>query len=113
MYFYEAGSPSLTERSAPWEKVTLSRDTFLCPNETRKRERQGDGPKDRAREVGVWAEPVPVSVKRLTSTTGHQGRAALQDQPYPFILRQNLGLSREATWQVEWPEGRRAQTRSR
>ena len=57
----------------------------------RKRERQGDGPKDRAREVGVWAELVPVSAKRLTSTTGHQGGAALQDQPYPFILRQNLG----------------------
>lgn len=61
---------------------------------------------------GVWAEPVPVSVKRLTSTTGHQGRAVLQDQPYPFILRQNLGLRREATWQVEGPEGRRAQPRS-
>lgn len=113
MYFCEVGSISLTERSAPWENVTLGRDTFLPPNETRKRERRGDEPKDRAREVGVWAALAPVSVKRLTSTTGHQGRAALQDQPYPFILRQNPGLEQGNNRKAERPEGRRAQTRSR
>ena len=37
MYFYEVGSSSLTERSAPWENVTLGRDTFLSPNEKKKR----------------------------------------------------------------------------
>lgn len=66
MYFCEVGSSALTERSAPWENVALGRDTFLPPNETRKREKRGDGPKDRAREVGVWAALVPVSAKRLT-----------------------------------------------
>ena len=113
MYFCEVGSSALTERSAPWENVALGRDTFLPPNETRKRERRGEGPKDRAREVGVWAALVPVSAKRLTSTTGRQGRAALQDPPYPFTLRRNPGLEQGNNRKVEWPEGRRAQTRSR
>lgn len=70
------GSSSLTERNAPWENLTLGKDTFLSSSEIRKGGRQGDCPKHRAGKAGTWAGLVPVLAKRLTSAAGGQRGAA-------------------------------------